>query len=78
MEGKGIRASILLALMLVLMILCNARMAASDCFTPCVQECKLQIHRGIYIRGCEIKCGDGPDVNRQNQVDSGKEAAKPS
>ena len=51
-------------------------MAASDCFTPCVQNCKLQIDPGECIRGCEIKCGDGPDVNRQNQVDSGKEAAK--
>ena len=64
MEGKGIRASILIALLLVLMILCNARMAASDCFTPCVQECKLQIHPEICIRGCEIKYGNGPDVNR--------------
>lgn len=76
MEGKGIRASILLVLMLVLMVLCNARMAASDCFTPCVQKCKLQIEPGKCIKECEIKCGDGPDVNRQNPVDDGKEAAK--
>jgi hypothetical protein len=51
-------------------------MAASDCFTPCVQKCKLQIEPGKCIKECEIKCGDGPDVNRQNQVDDGKEAAK--
>ena len=72
MEGKGIGAKILSVLMLVLMILCHARMAASDCFTPCVLKCKSQGDPGKCIRECEIKCGDGPDVNRDRQVDHGK------